>query len=196
MGDLSSVKHLSTAALEAGLAHVRDSPADRGTLELIVRRPGVEEREVLDEGALEVGRGLVGDTYLQRGSSRTADGSAHPDMQLNVMNARAALLVAVEADRRPLAGDQLYVDLDLSPVNLPPGTRLALGSAVIEVTEQPHRGCAKFAARFGEDAWRFVNSRVGRELRLRGLNARVIVSGTVHRGDMIVKLPSEPAAGE
>jgi len=190
------VHHLSRAALEAGLAHVRDSPADRGTLELIVRRPRVDEREVLDEGALEVGRGLVGDTYLQRGSSRTADGSAHPDMQLNVMNARAALLVAVEADRRPLAGDQLYVDLDLSPVNLPPGTRLALGSAVIEVTEQPHRGCVKFAARFGEDAWRFVNSRVGRELRLRGLNARVIVPGTVHRGDMIVKLPPEPAAVE
>ena len=109
-------------------------------------------------------------------------------MQLTVMNSRAALLVAGDPDRRMLAGDQIYVDLDLSPANLPPGTRLALGSAVIEVTDQPHLGCAKFAARFGTDALRFVNSRVGRQLRLRGLNARVIVTGTVRSGDAVRKL--------
>ena len=145
---------------------------------------------MLAEGTLDVGAGLVGDTWQVRGSTRTPDGSSHPDMQLNVMNARAAQLVAQDLDRRMLAGDQLYVDLDLSAANLPPGTRLALGSAVIEVTHQPHLGCAKFAARFGEDAWRFVNSRVGRELRLRGLNARVVVSGTVRPTDAIGKLPS------
>jgi MOSC domain-containing protein YiiM len=110
-------------------------------------------------------------------------------MQLTVMNSRAALLVAQDPDRRMLAGDQLYVDLDLSPVNLPAGTRLAVGSAVIEVSEEPHLGCAKFAARFGKDAWRFVNSRVGRQLRLRGLNARIVASGTVCYGDVIRKLP-------
>jgi MOSC domain-containing protein YiiM len=110
-------------------------------------------------------------------------------MQLTVMNSRAALLVAQDPDRRVLAGDQLYVDLDLSPVNLPAGTRLAVGSAVIEVSEEPHLGCAKFAARFGKDAWRFVNSRVGRQLRLRGLNARIVASGTVCYGDVIRKLP-------
>ena len=110
------------------------------------------------------------------------------------MNSRAALLVAQEPDRRMLAGDQLYADLDLSPANLPPGTWLAIGSAVIEVTDQPHLGCAKFAARFGRDAWRFVNSRAGRELRLRGLNARVVVSGTVRAGDTIRKCPADPPA--
>jgi hypothetical protein len=184
------VKHQSTAALEAGLDDVRDSPHDGGTLELIVRRPAVGEREVLAEGLLDLRDGLVGDTWRKRGSTRTADGSSHPDMQLNVMNARAALLVAADPARRQLAGDQLYVDLDLSPANLPPGTLLALGSAVIEVTAQPHRGCAKFAARFGLDALRLVNSPAGRELRLRGLNAKVVVPGTIRPGDVARKLPA------
>lgn len=185
------MEHLSSAELEAGLDHVRASPGDFGTVELIVRRPAVDERELLDEGTLDPAEGLVGDTWSVRGSSRTADGSPHPDMQVNVMNARAALLVARDAGRRMLAGDQLYLDLDLSPSNLPPGTRIALGSAVLEVSDQPHLGCAKFAARFGEDAWRFVNSRVGRELRLRGLNARVVVAGTVRVGDTVRKVAAE-----
>jgi hypothetical protein len=185
------VDYLSTVALEAGLVDVRDSPPDGGIVELIVRRPAVGEREVLAEGRLVAEAGLAGDTWPVRSSTRTKDGSPHPGMQLTVMNSRAALLVARDPDRRRLAGDQLYVDLDLSPANLPAGTRLAVGSAVIEVTDQPHLGCAKFAARFGADAWRFVNSRAGRELRLRGLNARVVVSGTVRAGDVIRKLPAE-----
>jgi hypothetical protein len=189
-----SVKHLDTAALQAGLADIRKSPADDGTVELIVRRPAVDEREVLAEATLDREAGLAGDTWPLRGSKRTADGSPHPDMQLTVMNSRAALLVASDPGRRMLAGDQIYVDLDLSTANLPAGTRLALGSAVIEVTSQPHLGCAKFAARFGSDALRFVNSRVGRELRLRGLNARVIVGGIVRITDLIQKLPAEAGA--
>ena len=136
--------------------------------------------------------GLAGDTWPARASSRTADGSPHPGMQVTMMNSRAALLIAHDVGRRVLAGDQLYADLDLSPANLPPGTRLAVGSAVLEVTDQPHLGCAKFAARFGQDALRFVNSRVGRQLRLRGLNARVVVSGTVRTGDAIVKCAGPP----
>jgi len=171
---------------------VRESPLDGGKVELIVCRPAVDERAVLAEGALDADAGLAGDTWQTRGSTRTADGSTHPGKQLTVMNSRAALLVARDPDRRMQAGDQLYVDLDLSPANLPPGARLALGSAVIEVTDQPHLGCAKFAARFGKDAWRFVNSKVGRELRLRGLNARVVVAGTVRPGDVIRKLPADP----
>src|SRR5450755_2894498 len=171
---------------------VRESPLDGGKVELIVCRPAVDERAVLAEGALDADAGLAGDTWQTRGSTRTADGSPHPGKQLTVMNSRAALLVARDPDRRMQAGDQLYVDLDLSPANLPPGARLALGSAVIEVTDQPHLGCAKFAARFGKDAWRFVNSKVGRELRLRGLNARVVVAGTVRPGDVIQKLPADP----
>ncbi len=180
--------HLTASRLEAALDHVRDSPGDVGRVELIVRRPAIDEREVLDEGILDLDDGLVGDTWKIRGSSRTDDGSAHPNMQLNVINARLSSLVAVDPDRRALAGDQLHLDLDLSQANLPAGTRLALGSAVIEVTEVPHSGCAKFRARFGADALRFVNSPVGRELRLRGLNAKVVVAGTVRRGDAVRKL--------
>jgi hypothetical protein len=180
--------HLTRAQLEAGLDEVRRSPTDAGEVVLIVRRPAVDEREVLEEGQLDLREGLVGDTWQHRGSSRTSDGSPHPDMQLNVINARASHLVAAHTDRRALAGDQLHLDLDLSVENLPAGTRLALGSAVIEVTAQPHNGCKKFSARFGSDAWRFVNSPVGQALRLRGLNAKVVVPGTVRPGDVVRKL--------
>jgi hypothetical protein len=180
--------HLSQAQLEAGLDDIRRSPTDKGRVELIVRRPAVDEREVLDEGQLDLTEGLVGDTWRFRGSSRTDDGGPHPDMQLNVINSRAAALVAAGTDRRALAGDQLHLDLDLSTENLPAGTRLALGSAVIEVTEQPHTGCKKFSARFGRDALKFVNSPAGKALRLRGLNAKVVVPGTVRAGDPVKKL--------
>jgi hypothetical protein len=182
------MKHLNRAELEAGVDAIRRSPANDGVVELIVRRPAVDEREILDEAELALDLGLVGDTWNQRGSSRTPDGGPHPDMQLNVINARAIDLIAVSRDRWALAGDQLYVDLDLSGANLPPGTRLALGTAVIEVTAQPHTGCTKFSGRFGADAWRFVNSEVGTELHLRGINAKVVQAGTVRRGDKIQKL--------
>lgn len=182
------VKHLTTAELEAGLEEIRRSPSDGGPLELIVRRPRVDEREVLAEGELHLSEGLVGDSWKERGSSRTADGSPHPEMQLNVMNARAVALLAQGRERWPLAGDQLYLDLDLSGENLPPGTRLALGEAVIEVTAQPHTGCKKFVARFGLEAMKFVNSEVGRALNLRGINARVVQPGVIRVGDVARKI--------
>ena len=181
--------HLTTAALEAGLEHVRRSPTDHGRLDLVVRRPGVGEREELTEGRLDLAEGLVGDTWCIRPSRASHDGGPHPEMQLNVMNSRMAALVAIDPARRSLAGDQLYVDLDLSEQNLPPGTRLAIGTAVIEVTARPHTGCDKFVARFGADAMRFVNSPTGRSLRLRGLNARVVQPGTVRPGDVVRKAP-------
>jgi hypothetical protein len=184
------MEHLSLAELEAGLDHVRAAPADSGTLELIVCRPAKGQREVLTEGTLDLVTGLTGDNWKARGSTSTPDGAAHPDAQITMMNARAALLVAGHPDRRPLAGDQLYADLDISVANLPPGTRLALGSAVIEVTGKPHLGCFKFLARFGRDAMKFVNCRAGRELRLRGLNAKVVVPGTIRTGDVIRKVPA------
>jgi len=185
---MESVKQLSMKELEAGLDEIRSAPKDLGVLELIVRRPAVEKREVLDEGHLDVVKGLVGDNWQTRGSSRTADGSSHPDMQINIMSARVIALVAQDPGRWQLAGDQLFLDMDISAANLPAGTRLSLGSAVIEVTKEPHTGCKKFVARFGLDAMKFVNSAVGRELCLRGINARVVESGIIRVGDRARKL--------
>ncbi len=185
---MDGVRHLKMKELENGLDEIRESPEDDGTLKLIVRRPDVGCREVLAEGNLQPAEGLVGDNWKTRGSSRTPDGSADPEMQLNVMNARCAALVAQGDNRWQLAGDQLYVDLDLSEDNLPAGTRLSLGAAVIQVSEVPHTGCGKFVSRFGADAMKFVNSRLGKQLRLRGLNARVVHPGTVRVGDIVKKV--------
>ena len=185
---MTDAKHLTTAELEAGLDAIRQSPKDEGVVALIVRRPQVDAREVLEEGELDLVEGLVGDSWKVRASTRTPDGSPHPDMQLNVMNARVIALVAGEKGRWSLAGDQLFIDMDVSQENLPPGTRLALGSAVIEVTDQPHTGCKKFAARFGLDALKLVNSPVGRQLQLRGVNAKVAQPGVIRVGDLVKKL--------
>ena len=182
------MKHVTMADLEAGLKNIRQSPTDAGVLALIVRRPQVEAREVLEVGELDLFEGLVGDNWKTRGSSQTADGSAHPDMQLNIMNARVIALLAQQKERWALAGDQLYMDLDLSAENVPPGTRLSLGEAVIEVTDQPHTGCKKFAARFGLDALKFISSPVGKQLQLRGINAKVIRSGAIRIGDTVKKV--------
>jgi MOSC domain-containing protein YiiM len=176
--------------LEDSLDHIRQAPADNGTLELIARRPAVDEREVLTEARLDVENGLEGDTWRVRGSSRTHDGGPSADAQLTLMNARTAAAIAGERERWPLAGDQLFVDLDLSHANLPPGSRVQIGSAVIELSEAAHTGCAKFSARFGVDALKFVNAQPWRHLRLRGANCRVVVSGTIRTGDVIRKLPN------
>jgi hypothetical protein len=187
------IKHLTTAELEAGLDDIRSAPKDESALLLIVRRPQIEERETIEAAELDLEEGLVGDSWSRRGSSRTADGSPHPDMQINVINARVAALVAQDKSRWSLAGDQLYVDMDLSEVNMPAGTRLAIGSAVIEVTPSPHTGCHKFAARFGVEAVKFVNSPLGRELHLRGINAKVVQPGTIRVGDVARKLNGDSA---
>jgi MOSC domain-containing protein YiiM len=166
--------------LESGLDEIRRSPKNEGRLELIVRRPIKGQREVVNEGRLTVEEGLAGDCWK--------DNYPDPDMQVNIMSTRAIALVAGDKERWPLAGDQLFVDMDLSEANLPPGTRLELGTALIEVTAEPHTGCRKFAARFGPDAVKFVNSGVGRSLNLRGLNARVIRAGTIRIGDVVRKI--------
>lgn len=182
------VIHLKMQELEAGLTLIRKSPKDSGLLEMIVCRPGTDRREVLEQAELNLEDGLVGDNWRTRGSTRTIDGSPNPLMQINIMNARAAALVAQERARWALAGDQLFLDLDLSKVNLPVGSRLALGSAVIEVTAPHHLGCKKFVSRFGMDAMKFVNSDVGRELCLRGINARVVQAGTIRVGEVAKKV--------
>ena len=182
-------RQLTTAELEAGLDEIRGAPADAGTVELIVRRPAENEREVVSDGVLDLAEGLVGDMWSRRFSKRTPDGSPNREMQLTLMSARVVDLVAAgDRGRWALAGDQFFVDFDISHENLPAGTRLALGSAVIEVSEEPHTGCVKFAARFGNEAHRFVNTKQHRHLRLRGVNAKGVEPGTVAPGDTIRKL--------
>jgi hypothetical protein len=185
---MAKVTHLTIEELQAGLAIIRQSPKDNGVLKMLVRRPREGEREVLHEGKLDLIHGLAGDNWLTRGSTSTPDGSAHPDKQLNIMNFRVIALLAGEKERWPLAGDQLYLDLDLSADNLPAGTRLALGTAVIEVTAEPHTGCKKFLARFGQPAMKFVNSRLGKQLHLRGINAKVVQPGAIRIGDVARKI--------
>jgi hypothetical protein len=182
-----SIVHVGEDELEAGLPEILASPPNEGTVELIVRRPAEGEREVLEEGELTVEDGLAGDDWRARGL-RSKNGVPHPGTQVTLMNSRAIALIAGDRDRWALAGDQLYVDFDLSPENLPPGTRLALGSAEVEVTEVPHTGCAKFTERFGSAAIRFVNSPAGRANRLRGMYVDVVVPGTVRPGDTVRKL--------
>jgi len=183
-----AASQLTLAELEAGLAAIRRSPRSEGALAMIVRRPQIDAREVLQAGELDLLEGLVGDTWRSRGNSGGADGTANPDAQLTLINTRLIALIAQEEDRWPLAGDQLVVDLDLSVDNLLPGARLALGSAVIEATAEPHSGCAKFASRFGLEAAKWVNSSLGKQLRLRGLNAKVVQSGVIRVGDVVRKL--------
>lgn len=178
--------------LEAALDHLREAPKDDGVLHLIVRRPAVDQREVLEEAELDPVLGLLGDTWNVRGSSKTPDGSPHPEMQINIMNARVTALIAQEKERWALAGDQLYIDMDLSKQNLPAGSRVAIGTAVIEVSPLPHTGCYKFVSRFGVDAMKFVNSKEGRELCLRGINAKVVQAGVVKVGATARKINHEP----
>ncbi|MCB0079497.1 MAG: hypothetical protein KDE47_01130 [Caldilineaceae bacterium] len=183
-----AVKHLDMTELETGLDHIRSAPKDNGVLELIVRRPQTEERELITQGELDLAVGLVGDNWKARGSSAMPDGSANPEAQITIMGSRAAALVAQDDERWPLAGDQLFVDMDLSIANLPPGAQIALGDAILEISAVPHTGCKKFVARFGADAMKFVNSPVGKELRLRGLNAKVVQPGAISVGDVARKL--------
>jgi hypothetical protein len=184
----STVKHLTMQELEAALHHLRASPKDEGVLQLIVRRPKVDEREVLEEAELDTAKGLIGDSWILRKSSRTPDGSPHPETQINIMNARVTALVAQDKEHWPLAGDQLYIDMDLSKENLPAGSRIAVGTAVLEVSSIPHTGCKKFVARFGSDAMKFVNSEEGKQLCLRGINARVVQAGVVKVGHTVKKI--------
>ncbi len=190
---LVGVDHAAAGELDPSLYDVRSledirrAPGDAGTIELIVIRPNDGERQVVDEAIVDVDLGVVGDNWSTRPNRHTPDGKPDPLAQVTIMSARAAALFARSTDRWPLAGDQLFVDFDLDERNVPPGTRLAIGTAVLEVTGRPHNGCAKFRHRFGEDALRLVNSPEGRQLHLRGINTRVAQSGVVRRKGVIRK---------
>ena len=183
-----TARQMTMEELEAGLKSFGESPKTEGVVELIVRRPQTLEREILEVGKLTVAAGLVGDNWKDRGSKATQDGTAHPEMQLTLMNTRVIQLISQDRDRWHLAGDQFFVDLDLSQDNTPAGTRISMGSAIVEVTAVPHTGCKKFIERFGVDAMKFVNSPEGKILNLRGVNARVIQSGSVRTGEGGIKI--------
>lgn len=183
-----AVIHPSIEDLDAGLGHIRRSPENSGTLQMVVQRPAVDRRNVVAEGRLDVEDGLIGDSWKDRGSSSTADGSANPEAQITIINSRAVQLMAQSEERWPLAGDQLVIDIDMSVSNLPPGARLSIGSAVLEISAEPHTGCVKFARRFGNAALRFVSTPTGQDMRLRGANTRVVQSGTIRAGDIVEKV--------
>jgi MOSC domain-containing protein YiiM len=176
--------HRTLTELEPHLDHLRAAPSEEGQVVLVVCRPGTGRRRLLSEGRIDPELGLVGDDWSTR-RTRAPGGRPDPDKQVTVMSARMVALLDESPHRQALAGDQLYVDLDLSVDNLPPGARIAVGEAVLEVTDKAHLGCAKFVRYFGEEAMRFVNGRVGRRLRLRGLNTRVVTAGTVRPGDRV-----------
>jgi len=179
----------SLVEMESHLELIKQSPSTEGTVEMIVSRPITGGREVMDHCELNIQAGLVGDNWQTRWDKHTADGSADKGRQLTLMNARAISAITESEERWPEAGDQFFVDFDLGLENLPHGTQLSLGQAVIEVTPLPHLGCRKFGKRFGKEANAFVNSATGKMLNLRGINARIIKPGVVSKGDVIRKLP-------
>ena len=185
---METVKYLSMPELEAGMQYIHQSPKDNGTLKMIVRRPQDDEREAIEHGELDLSEGLIGDNWKARGSKHTTDENVNVDRQITIMNSRIIELIAQDEKRWSLAGDQLYIDMDLSHDNLPPGTRLAIGSALLEVSAEPHTGCKKFSSRYGVDAMKFVNSSEGKWLRLRGVNTRVVRDGVIQVEDRVKKV--------
>ena len=185
---LSPLRHLTFDELNAGLAHIRASPKEEGRLEAIIARPAPGERRDLASSEISLAGGVHGDHWAKGCWKTTADGKPDPDVQICMMNARCIELIAQERSNWPPAGDNFFIDMDLTPGNMPPGTRLGIGSAIIEVTGIAHNGCASFIERYGRDACVFVNTGEGERLRLRGIYARVVRDGRVSVGDKVKKL--------
>ena len=182
MENCMKVEFLTKAQIEEGLPQVLDSPRGEGKLEAIFARPAVDERRSLEEASLSPESGLEGDRWISSGG----DSGPDPRGQLSLMNARFLDLVAGgDKERWELAGDNLIVDLDLSEEEMPAGQRLAVGEALLEVSDLPHTGCAKFVERYGKDAAVFVNATEHKDSHLRGILVRVIEGGQIRVGDSI-----------
>lgn len=175
-------RHLTLDELNAGIDRVLNSPKDGGTVEMLIVRPAEEARITPERAEVSAELGMHGD-HWSTGKYRD-----EIDIQIAIMNSRVLDLVSGGRERWSLAGDNIVADLDLSRANLTPGQKLEAGSAVLEITETPHNGCKKFASRFGAVALRFVNLGAGKDLRLRGIYARVMQPGTISVGDQIQKL--------
>ena len=181
-------KHLSLEELSAGLPETLASPKDRGIVKGIVVRPEKKQRREVETAEVSFAGGMHGDHWAKGCWKSTEDGRPHPDVQICIMNARCIGLIAQERSNWAPAGEILFIDMDLSPSNLPPSTRIKLGSAVLEITDTPHNGCALFIGRYGRDACTFVNTGEGKRLRLRGIYGRVVEDGRISVGDTVTKL--------
>jgi MOSC domain-containing protein YiiM len=189
---MSDPTYQAAVQLAAGLPSILESPKDGGTVRLIVSRPKRGQRRLLSEAEVSSDEGVHGDHWAATTSHRLDDGRPDRRSQIALINSRCLELLAGGDERMSLAGDNLVVDLDLSFDNLPVGQRLQLGEAEIEITDRAHLGCRKFRDRYGPDALAFVNSDRGKFLRLRGVYARVVHGGLIHRGDTIRKVPRPP----
>jgi hypothetical protein len=180
--------HKNLQTLIDGSEYIKEAPSNQGVLQLIVARPAEDQRKELEQATLDIDQGLVGDNWRNRSSSRTADGSAHPDMQITLMNSRVIELICQQKSDWQMAGDQLYADIDVSQENMPPGTKLAIGESELEVTDQPHTGCKKFSTRFGIDALKFISDKEGKSRQMRGIYLKVIKNGVIKTGDLVTKV--------
>ena len=174
--------------LQAALPDVLAAPKDGGTVDLIVVRPQKGQRQTPASVRLSLAGGVEGDHWAKGCWLTLDDGSPHPDVQICLMQSRMIRAIAGDIENWAPAGDNLFIDMDLGPANCPPGTRLALGSVEMVVTEEPHNGCQNFIDRYGRDACVFVNTGQGAELRLRGIYTRVTRDGTVSVGDTVRKI--------
>ena len=187
---------LNMEELEAGIKFILESPKDNGKLELIVIRPDVEQRKILSTGELSTVEGLVGDSWIKRPDSKTPDKKPRLGTQITIMNSRVTSLITKKLyksekekfEKWSLAGDQFFVDMDLSYDNLPPGTKLSLGNAEIEISSDPHNGCEKFKNWYGKDARDFVNSEMGKKHNFRGIQGKVIKNGSVGINEIFKKI--------
>lgn len=181
-------RHLTRAELEAGIPHIENSPKDDGSVEAIVVRPEPGQRRDVPSCDVSLAGGVHGDRWAKGRGGNAENAAPHPDVQICIMNSRAIALIAQERANWPPAGDNLFIDLDLRPENLAPGQRLSVGTAILEVTAEPHNGCSAFIERYGRDACVFVNTGIGKQMRLRGIYARVAKGGRISVGDRIRKV--------
>jgi len=182
------LKQYPISELELGIDEIKSSPKDSGVLEMIVRRPETETREIINSVEINLENGLAGDNWKARGSTHTSDHSADPETQITLMNTRVIQLLSGDKENWGWAGDQLFVDMDLSMDNLPPHSQIQIGSVILEISAKPHTGCKKFSGRYGIEALEFISTPLGKSLRMRGVNAKVIQSGDIQVGDVIKKL--------
>lgn len=183
--------HRTMADLKAALPHILAAPKDGGDLRMIVVRPASGQRETPATARLTGAGGVEGD-HWSKGCWRTTEaGDPHPDVQICMMSSRTIEAIAGDPENWAPAGDNLFLDLDLTPDNLATGDRLEIGTTLLEITAEPHHGCQSFIDRYGRDACLFVNLGDGKRYALRGRYARVLRDGDITVGDTVTVIRAE-----